>query len=190
MLSWYDGHRRRVLAPGDRCWVKDGNDLRRLAWLASPYPELSWQGQPAAAVAPHTWRRWVVWVGAEPELLGMDARQAIAYPLQLRGVAPAEIERRTERWAERLGLPAAVWGTSPLALSQEQQKQIAWVRALALEPPVLLGDRPCRYLSPPACQRLVQAWTALPQTIGVIHDDPAGWPGWQPLSTEAIADDV
>ncbi len=176
-----------MLAPGDRCWVNNGDCLRRLAWLASPYPELSWQGQPAATMAPHNWRRRVVWVGPEPELLGMDARQAIAYPLQLRGVAPAEIAHRTELWAERLGLPPAVWGVSPLALSREQQKQIAWVRALALEPPVLLGDRPCRHLSPPVRQRLAQIWATLPQTIVVVHDEP--WPGWQPLSTEAIADD-
>jgi len=140
-------------------------------------------------MAPHDWRRLVVWVGPEPDLLGMDARRAIAYPLQLRGISPAEIEHRTELWAERLGLPSAVWGASPLALSREQQKQIAWVRALALEPPVLLGDRPRWSLSAEASERLAQAWTTLPQTIVVIHDDPTCWSGWQPWSTDAIADD-
>ncbi|NJK60569.1 MAG: hypothetical protein HC918_10430 [Oscillatoriales cyanobacterium SM2_1_8] len=189
VLAWQDGDATIALAPGDRRWVGDGLGLRRLAWLTSPYPAMRWQGQAASAMAPHLWRRWVVWVGAEPELLGMAARAAIAYPLQLRGIAAAEIERRTEFWAERLALPPTVWGVSPLALAREQQKQVALVRALAIEPPVLLCDRPGLYLSPALGDRFRQALVDLPESIVVVHDDPSRWPGWLPLTPAEAMDD-
>lgn len=80
-----------------------------------------------------------------PTMLRRTVRENLAYPLRLVGMNRAEIHRRCERWAERIGLSVALDRRAPRLSGGERQK-LALARALIRNPDALFLDEPCANL--------------------------------------------
>ncbi len=106
-------------------------------------------------------RQQVTLVQQEARLLGMSVREAIGYPLKLRGLTPQEIEPRAQKWLERLRIPEEWLSRSELQLSAGQRQLVAIARALILEPKILLLDEPTSALDAGRASHLVQLLAGL-----------------------------
>ena len=71
----------------------------------------------------------------------MSVRRNIAFPLEMRGTATAEADRRVAEMLRLIGLPDH-GGRLPRELSGGQQQRVALARALVFGPSLLLMDEP------------------------------------------------
>jgi putative spermidine/putrescine transport system ATP-binding protein len=97
-------------------------------------------GKPLGPLPPH--RRNIGMVFQNYALFPhMTVAQNVAFPLEARKVARAEIERKTRQLLELVGLPDH-GARLPSQLSGGQQQRVALARAMVFEPPLLLMDEP------------------------------------------------
>ncbi|WP_159856169.1 ABC transporter ATP-binding protein [Rathayibacter sp. VKM Ac-2754] len=90
------------------------------------------------------------------QVVGHSVLAEIAFGLENRGTAPAEIRERAHRVAERLGLTPLL-RTPPHELSGGQLQLVAFAGILVLEPRVIVIDEPLANLDPDAADVLLRA---------------------------------
>jgi lipoprotein-releasing system ATP-binding protein len=95
-----------------------------------------------------------------------DARDNVALPMRIAGMAETEARRRAETVLTSLGLGERTTH-QPAQLSGGEQQRVAVARALANSPRLLLADEPTGNLDPTTSQSVFEALRDLAHTTGV-----------------------
>ncbi|MFB3852617.1 MAG: phosphate ABC transporter ATP-binding protein [Vicinamibacterales bacterium] len=120
--------------------------LRLLQFLERPTEgTLLFEGQAAGPDVPLDVRRKVTTVFQRPVMLNRSVRANVAYGLRVRGAH--DNRARVDRLLESLGLTSLA-SAPARTLSGGEVQRVAFGRALAFEPPVLLLDEPTANLDP------------------------------------------
>ncbi|MBF2028930.1 MAG: ATP-binding cassette domain-containing protein [Oscillatoriales cyanobacterium C42_A2020_001] len=135
--------------PGDRVAIVGASGagktslLRLLNRLSEPTTgTLYFNGQPYPQITTMQLRQQIVLVPQESKLLGMTVEEALAYPLELRGIPKKMIQQRIGEWSDRFHLSLEWMSKTEQQLSVGQRQLVAIVRALVIQPPILLLDEP------------------------------------------------
>jgi D-methionine transport system ATP-binding protein len=139
--------------------------LRLLNRLSEPSSGIIYlRSQDLRQIPPLQVRQQITLVPQESKLLGMTVERAIAYPLELRGIKPAEIQQRLDYWCDRLHLPKDWRSRTEAQLSVGQRQLVALTRALAIQPDILLLDEPTSALDRGRSMHVLNVLSQLPQT--------------------------
>ncbi len=105
----------------------------------------------------------------------LSAYENAELPLLFQDVEAGERRSRLERLFTRVGL-AGRWNHRPMELSGGEQQRVAVVRALAVDPEVILADEPTGNLDSKTGQEIMQLLNELNEkegkTIIVVSHDP------------------
>lgn len=143
--------------------------LRLLNRLIDPSEgQIFWQGQPLAAYPVPALRQQIMLVPQEPQLLGMTVAQALAYPLHLQNLSPAEVEARVDCWEQRLDIPQEWRSRQALELSAGQRQWVGLCRGFIAQPQLLLLDEPTAWLDSGRTERLIHALGQIGGTVIIV----------------------
>jgi ABC-type iron transport system FetAB ATPase subunit len=137
--------------------------LRAIAGLDAAQGMLRLRGKPPEGLGWPTYRREVLLVNQRPVLLDASVRDNLARPFHYRVTGKPFPEGRASSLLEQLGVEPERLHQSARSLSEGQQQRVCLVRALLLEPPVLLLDEPTSALDAAnvdAVERAVEAYVA------------------------------
>lgn len=109
-------------------------------------------------------RQQITLVSQETKLLGMTVREALLYPLKLRGIPPTIAEPQISEWVERLHIPQEWLDRTEQQLSVGQRQRVAIARALVIRPKILLLDEPTSSLDTGGSHHLIKVLRDVSQT--------------------------
>ncbi len=149
--------------------------LRVIGLLESPATgEVRFHGSLVSGARVLEARRRMAMVFQEPLLADASVFDNAALGLRFRGIPAAPRRPRVERWLERFGIRDLA-ARRARTLSGGEAQRCALVRALVLEPEILLLDEPFSALDPPTREALIADLGAILRrdrvtTVLVTHD--------------------
>ncbi|QDT13887.1 ABC transporter ATP-binding protein [Planctomycetes bacterium K23_9] len=123
--------------------------------------KLVFQGDPVCDMPQY--RRRVIYLHQRPAMMAGTVRQNLQLPFTLTACKTTFDESRLTDWFEGLGKPASILDQDVATLSGGEQQIVALLRAIQLDPAVLLLDEPTASLDAEAVQQfeqLVGHWMA------------------------------
>ena len=145
--------------------------LRLLNRLSEPTSgQILLDGVDYRSIPPMTLRQQVMLVNQTPQLLGMNVREALAYPLQLQSLGAAEIKQRILTVTEHFEIPTDWFDRNHLQLSVGQKQIVSIARGVVTQPQFLLLDEPIASLDYSTAERILTAINTIcrSQKIGII----------------------
>jgi|JI9StandDraft_1071089.scaffolds.fasta_scaffold09406_1 D-methionine transport system ATP-binding protein len=156
--------------PGDRVAIVGASGagkttlLRVLNRLLTPSKgSVYLENQDYRQIDPIALRRQITLVLQEPKLLGMSVKDALVYPLKIRGVKPTDHSPLMQEVMESLHIPQEWLARNELELSAGQRQLVAIGRALIIQPKILLLDEPTSALDTGKVGQVLQILTKLTQ---------------------------
>ena len=109
----------------------------------------------------------------------LTVAENVMYPMELRGMKPAEAKKRASELIQKVGLSDIVLDRFPAMLSGGEQQRVAVARALGTETKVLLADEPTGNLDSKNSEYLYGILESLAHDDGycvviVTHDEALG----------------
>ena len=109
----------------------------------------------------------------------LTVAENVMYPMELRGMKPAEAKARAAELIESVGLPADVLDRFPAMLSGGEQQRVAIARALGMDTKLLLADEPTGNLDEDNSAKIFELLRSLAHSRGycviiVTHDEAIG----------------
>ena len=136
--------------------------LRLLNRLSEPSAGTIYlEGQDYPSIPVIQLRQQIVLVQQESKLLGMTVKEALAYPLSLRGLERLQIQQRILYWSDQLHIPQEWLERTEVQLSVGQRQTVAIARALVTQPKILLLDEPTSALDAGRASQLLQVLSNL-----------------------------
>jgi D-methionine transport system ATP-binding protein len=122
------------------------------------------------SISPMMLRQRVMLVSQTPQLLGMNVREALAYPLQLQSLGAEEIKQRILTVTEQFEIPTDWFDRNHLQLSVGQKQLVSIARGVITQPQVLLLDEPIASLDAITAERILTTINTIcrSQNIGMI----------------------
>lgn len=200
-----DGRRIAVsgrVGPGQVLFVKGPSGagkstlLKVLGRLLAAQGGKVWlQGKPWMDIAAPEWRLRIQYVPQKPIVFDGTVQENLLMPFQFKAMSDtaSPSPKQIERYLSELQLPAGILTQSAKTLSGGEAARIALIRAVLLEPQILLLDEPTAYLDEDNRRQLLallKQWVAERQRalVMVSHNeqDSLAFEQWYSLHIEPV----
>ncbi|MGE5370988.1 MAG: ATP-binding cassette domain-containing protein [Solirubrobacterales bacterium] len=168
----------RILSVKGPSGVGKSTLLRMLARLIEPDSgEMYFKGQPWRSIPAENWRRSIQYLSQKPVMFSGSVAQNFVMPFNTKiGKTSGDYPKvKAEAYMKALDLPLELLDQNAQKLSGGEASRVALIRALLIDPEVLLLDEPTAYLDGDSRQRvlhLIGHWVKQPEraVIMVSHN--------------------